>query len=276
MWALSDWRAEVGNRRPAGVRAPRVFVQSPQSGPMPPGLPARQAACRCASASAGVEAIGGPHGTSSRTWPRNRAAAGSRLRGRTDAGIDRRVAGHHARAAYQGWIGRAVCSRVGGNPPAGGRYRVPPTRPWSGWPVPPAVTRGSSPAIREYTYAPLEEVLDQGADPMIVIDGVTDPRNLGAILRSAECAGVHAVVIAQGPHGANHARRSQGLRRCMGASDKVAQCGNVAQTLEAFKAGGLLDGGTGAGWRHPLSKSGLRPASWRSWSGPKIAECATW
>lgn len=42
----------------------------------------------------------------------------------------------------------------------------------------------------------LPEIWERGATPLILIlDQVTDVRNFGAIVRSAECAGVHAVVI---------------------------------------------------------------------------------
>src|SRR6266849_1180187 len=51
--------------------------------------------------------------------------------------------------------------------------------------------------IREYEYTPFETILREHPDPLLVVDGVTDPRNLGAILRSAECAGAVAVVIAR-------------------------------------------------------------------------------
>ncbi|HXD89406.1 MAG TPA: RNA methyltransferase substrate-binding domain-containing protein, partial [Candidatus Binataceae bacterium] len=35
-------------------------------------------------------------------------------------------------------------------------------------------------SIREYAYVPLEELLEQQTDPLLIVDGVTDPRNLGA------------------------------------------------------------------------------------------------
>jgi 23S rRNA (guanosine2251-2'-O)-methyltransferase len=92
-------------------------------------------------------------------------------------------------------------------------------------------------AIREYVYTELEQMLEERPDPVVVIDGVTDPRNLGAILRSAEGAGVKAAVIARD--------RTSGLtpaavKASAGAWAhlKVARCGNVAQTLEALKAVG--------------------------------------
>ena len=53
-------------------------------------------------------------------------------------------------------------------------------------------------AMRE--YASIEDILERaaerGEDPFIVVcDEIADPHNLGAILRTAECAGVHGVII---------------------------------------------------------------------------------
>lgn len=92
-------------------------------------------------------------------------------------------------------------------------------------------------AVREYAYAPLERILEEKPDPLLVIDGVTDPRNLGAILRSAECAGARAAVIARD--------RTAGVTPAAVKSSagawahlRIARCGNVVQTLEALKAEG--------------------------------------
>jgi 23S rRNA (guanosine2251-2'-O)-methyltransferase len=91
--------------------------------------------------------------------------------------------------------------------------------------------------IREYQYAAFEDVIAAAPDPLIVVDGVTDPRNLGAILRSAECAGVNAVVIARD--------RTVGItpaavKASAGAwvHMQIARCGNVAQALETLKEAG--------------------------------------
>ena len=56
--------------------------------------------------------------------------------------------------------------------------------------------------IAQVSYTPLEmlvpQIFERGEDPLIVLlDGVTDTRNFGAIARSAECAGAHALVIAE-------------------------------------------------------------------------------
>jgi 23S rRNA (guanosine2251-2'-O)-methyltransferase len=86
----------------------------------------------------------------------------------------------------------------------------------------------------------LETLLGQVRDPafLVVLDGVEDPRNLGAIIRSAEAAGADGVILPD--------RHSAGLsettaRASAGALEyvKVARVGNVAQAIEALKARGI-------------------------------------
>ncbi|HEY1850735.1 MAG TPA: 23S rRNA (guanosine(2251)-2'-O)-methyltransferase RlmB [Candidatus Binataceae bacterium] len=91
--------------------------------------------------------------------------------------------------------------------------------------------------MREYQYAAFEDVVAEAHDPLLVIDGVTDPRNLGAIMRSAECAGVRAIVIARD--------RTVGITPIVVKSSagawvhlRIARCGNVAQALAGLKAAG--------------------------------------
>lgn len=73
---------------------------------------------------------------------------------------------------------------------------------------------------------------------VLVCDGIEDPANLGAILRTAEGTGVHGVVIPR--------HRAVGLTSAVGKSSAgaiehvpVAQVTNVVQTLETLKAQGL-------------------------------------
>jgi 23S rRNA (guanosine2251-2'-O)-methyltransferase len=88
--------------------------------------------------------------------------------------------------------------------------------------------------VRPYRYANLDELLSAGLDPLLVVDGVTDPRNLGAILRSAECAGLGGLILARD-------RTAEitpaAIKTSAGAwiHLRVAQCGNVAQLLERIK-----------------------------------------
>ena len=100
-------------------------------------------------------------------------------------------------------------------------------------------------------YVEVEDILrvaaQRGEDPfVIVLDGITDPHNLGAILRSAEALGVHGVIIPK--------RRSAGLsatafRASSGAAAHigVARVTNLAATLDQLKEYGLWVAGTAAG-----------------------------
>ena len=92
-------------------------------------------------------------------------------------------------------------------------------------------------------YAAVEDMLatakEKGEDPFVVVlDGITDPHNLGAIIRSAECAGAHGVVIPE--------RRAAGLspaaaKAAAGAMNymPIARVKNLNRTLEDLKAQGL-------------------------------------
>ena len=91
-----------------------------------------------------------------------------------------------------------------------------------------------------YQYSSLEEILqsaaDKGEDPFIILlDGITDPHNLGAIIRTAECSGVHGIVIPQ--------HRSAGLspaavKTSAGAVEyvKVARVGNLTRAIETLQS----------------------------------------
>ncbi|MFI5183724.1 MAG: 23S rRNA (guanosine(2251)-2'-O)-methyltransferase RlmB [Vicinamibacteria bacterium] len=87
---------------------------------------------------------------------------------------------------------------------------------------------------------PVEELLQGAHDPalVVVLDGVEDPRNLGAILRSAEAAGADGVLL---PDRHNAGLSETVSRASAGALEhvKVARIGNVAQAIEALKARGF-------------------------------------
>ena len=78
----------------------------------------------------------------------------------------------------------------------------------------------------------LETAKSRGESPFIIIlDGITDPHNLGAIIRTAECAGAHGVIVPQ--------HRSVGLspsavKSSAGAVEymKVARVVNLSRTIE--------------------------------------------
>ena len=94
-----------------------------------------------------------------------------------------------------------------------------------------------------YSYKTVDDMLalakERGEAPLLVIlDGVTDPHNLGAIIRSAECAGAHGVIIPE--------RRAVGLtpsavKASAGAVEylPVAKEVNLTRTIERLKKEGI-------------------------------------
>lgn len=85
-------------------------------------------------------------------------------------------------------------------------------------------------------YSGAEEIVEQAAAPalLLLLDGIEDPRNFGAILRTAECAGVDGVFIPE--------RRAVGLTETVakssaGASEyvKVAKVPNLNRLIEDLK-----------------------------------------
>jgi len=103
--------------------------------------------------------------------------------------------------------------------------------------------------IREYSYAAFEDVVAAAPDPLLLVDGVTDPRNLGALLRSAEGAGVGTVVLARDR---TAAVTPAAIKSSSGAwvHLKIARCGNVARAMEDLKRAGY--------WIAALAPSGDR------------------
>lgn len=107
-----------------------------------------------------------------------------------------------------------------------------------------AVHQGLAARIPAYEYAHPDDLLaaarDSGAPPLIVaLDSVTDPRNLGAVIRSASGFGAHGVVIPE--------RRAAGMtaaawKTSAGAAARipVAQTVNLVRQLKAFQAAGCM------------------------------------
>jgi 23S rRNA (guanosine2251-2'-O)-methyltransferase len=94
----------------------------------------------------------------------------------------------------------------------------------------------------EYAYAPelLDTIVSRGQTPLLVaLDGVTDPRNLGAIIRSVAAFGGQGVIVPQ--------RRSVGMtasawKTSAGAAARipVAMASNLTQTLKDLKSRGVF------------------------------------
>lgn len=102
----------------------------------------------------------------------------------------------------------------------------------------------------DYRYYEVDDLLklaaDRGEPPFILLlDGIEDPQNLGAIIRSAECFGVHGVVI---PKHQACAVTPAVSRVSAGAAEhmRVAQVTNLIPVIEALKKDGLWVVGTDA------------------------------
>lgn len=114
-------------------------------------------------------------------------------------------------------------------------------------------------AAREYFTIDdiLQEAAARGEEPLIVIcDELSDPHNLGAILRSAECAGAHGVIIPK--------RRSVGLtavvaKASAGAVEymKVARVTNINAAISELKEKGVWVFGTAAEGSIPMYQADL-------------------
>lgn len=114
-------------------------------------------------------------------------------------------------------------------------------------------------------YATLDDIFEvaaqRGEEPLIVVcDELSDPHNLGAILRSAECAGAHGVVIPK--------RRSVGLtpvvaKASAGAVEymKVARVANIPTALKELQDRGVWAYGTAADGEKELYQADLRGAA---------------
>ena len=92
-------------------------------------------------------------------------------------------------------------------------------------------------------YSTVDEIFacakDRGEDPFIMIlDDIEDPHNLGAIMRTAECAGAHGIIIGKD--------RAAGLTETVAKASagaieymKVAQVTNIARTVDQLKEKGV-------------------------------------
>lgn len=107
-----------------------------------------------------------------------------------------------------------------------------------------AAHQGLALMMPPYEYAHPDDLLDraheEGGAPLVVaLDGVTDPRNLGAVVRSAAAFGAHGVVVPE--------RRSAGMtvgawKSSAGAAARtpVARATNLARTVRAYRDAGLF------------------------------------
>lgn len=102
--------------------------------------------------------------------------------------------------------------------------------------------QGVAAYVAAHEYSSVDEIFayaeEKGEAPFIVVcDEIEDPHNLGAIIRTAECAGVHGVIIPK--------RRSVSLNFTVGKTSagaleymRVARVSNLASTIDELKEKG--------------------------------------
>jgi len=123
-----------------------------------------------------------------------------------------------------------------------------------------AVHQGVVAFCAAHRYAELEQVI-AGAQLLVLLDGVEDPHNLGAIIRTAHAAGANAVIVPE--------RRAAGLTETVGKAAAgalehlpVARAGNVSQTLEDLKKRGF--------WIYGLDERGTQLYSDTEYNMPTV------
>jgi 23S rRNA (guanosine2251-2'-O)-methyltransferase len=106
-----------------------------------------------------------------------------------------------------------------------------------------ALHQGLGIAVPPYSYAHADDVLsaalDSGRPPLVVaLDGLTDPRNLGAVVRSAAAFGAHGVLL---PERRSAAMTATAWRTSAGSAARlpVARVTNLVRTLTAYRKAGL-------------------------------------
>ena len=113
------------------------------------------------------------------------------------------------------------------------------------------VHQGIVGTIRPYDYVDLEEILqqDQGSlngQIVVILDGITDPQNLGAIIRTAHCFGAAGVII---PRDRSASVTPAVVKASSGAVRhlRVAMVANLSRTIDVLKENGFWIYGTEAG-----------------------------
>lgn len=101
-----------------------------------------------------------------------------------------------------------------------------------------------------YEYVPVEHLLNRADERnevpfLLILDEIEDPHNLGSIMRTADCSGVHGVIIPK--------RRSAGLTAAVSKTSAgaveyvpIARVTNLVQTIDALKRLGIWIGGADA------------------------------
>ena len=106
-----------------------------------------------------------------------------------------------------------------------------------------SVHQGVAALVAPYVYSSIDDILKRAQKMnkppfLLILDGIEDPHNLGAIIRTAECGGVHGVIIPK--------RRSAHVTQTVYKSSAgavehmlITQVGNISDTIDELKDKGL-------------------------------------
>ncbi len=122
--------------------------------------------------------------------------------------------------------------------------------------APGAAHQGMVARVEAYPYSGLGEILAAPEPLVLVLDGVTDPRNLGAVLRVADGAGASGVVI---PKDRSVGVTAAAVKASAGASEhvRVARETNLRRAVDALKKAGLWVYAAEGGGDTPYTKLDL-------------------
>ena len=125
--------------------------------------------------------------------------------------------------------------------------------------APGAAHQGVAARVGSYPYSGLGEILAKPDPLVLVLDGVTDPRNLGAILRVADGAAASGVVI---PKDRSVGVTAVAVKASAGASEhvRVARETNLRRAVDAMKDAGL--------WVYAAGSEGATPYTKLDLAGP--------
>ena len=105
------------------------------------------------------------------------------------------------------------------------------------------VHQGVIASVAAYDYRSVEELLQIAADRneppfLILLDGLEDPHNLGAIMRTAECAGAHGIII---PERRSVSVNATVMKTSAGAAEHIgcARVKNMGRTVQQLKEQGV-------------------------------------
>jgi 23S rRNA (guanosine2251-2'-O)-methyltransferase len=99
------------------------------------------------------------------------------------------------------------------------------------------VHQGIAASVGEFSYVSLQAILEKQKRLLLILDGILDPRNLGALLRTAEATGVGGVIM---PKDRSAALSATAEKAAVGATAYLSICRveNLARSLTTVKAAG--------------------------------------